>query len=86
MVDLLEQMAEANGAMPAQISLAWVLAQAPWIVPIPGTTKREHLEDNIGAVDLELSDDDLSTIEEALEKIEVVGARYPEELEARTGR
>lgn len=62
-----------------------MLAQKPWIVPIPGTTKRSHLEDNIEAASIELTPEDLQRIEKALSKIEVVGARYPEELEERTG-
>ncbi|TDW99109.1 aldo/keto reductase [Dinghuibacter silviterrae] len=79
-VDLLRQIAVQLQATPAQIALAWVLAQKPWIVPIPGTTKMHRLEENIGGVDI-----DLAGIGRALEKIEVVGARYPEEFEKRTG-
>lgn len=86
LVELLEEIAETKGATPAQIALAWVLAQKPWIVPIPGTTKRSHLEDNIVAADIELTSGELQKIEHALSRIEIHGARYPEELEERTGR
>ena len=85
LVDLLKKVAGQTNATPAQISLAWLLAQKPWIVPIPGTTKRSRLEENIGAADVELSQDDLNRINEALAKIKVEGERYPEELEKRTG-
>ncbi|PYR96769.1 MAG: aldo/keto reductase [Acidobacteria bacterium] len=85
LVDLLKKVAGQKNATPAQISLAWLLAQKPWIVPIPGTTKRGRLEENIGAADVELSQDDLNRINEALAKIKVEGERYPEELEKRTG-
>ena len=85
LVDLLKKVAGQTNATPAQISLAWLLAQKPWIVPIPGTTKRGRLEENIGAADVELSQDDLNRINEALAKIKVEGERYPEELEKRTG-
>ena len=85
LVDLLKKVAGQTNATPAQISLAWLLAQKPWIVPIPGTTKRSRLEENIGAADVELSRDDLNRINEALAKIKVEGERYPEELEKRTG-
>ena len=85
LVDLLKKVAGQKNATPAQISLAWLLAQKPWIVPIPGTTKRSRLEENIGAADVELSRDDLNRINEALAKIKVEGERYPEELEKRTG-
>ena len=73
-------------ATPAQIALAWLLAQKPWIVPIPGTTKLERLDENIGAVALELTTDDLREIDNAAAKITVEGARYPEKLELLTGR
>jgi aryl-alcohol dehydrogenase-like predicted oxidoreductase len=86
LVDLLDKVAEQKKATPAQIALAWLLAQKPWIVPIPGTRKLERLDENIGAVDLELTPDDLREIESALSKITVQGARYPEELERMTGR
>ena len=85
LVDLLKKVAGQKNATPAQISLAWLLAQKPWIVPIPGTTKRSRLEENIGAADVELSQDVLNRINEALAKIKVEGERYPEELEKRTG-
>jgi aryl-alcohol dehydrogenase-like predicted oxidoreductase len=85
LVDLLKQVAQAKKATPAQISLAWLLAQKPWIVPIPGTTKLSRLEENIGAADVELTPDDLNPINAALAKIRVEGERYPEELEKRTG-
>jgi aryl-alcohol dehydrogenase-like predicted oxidoreductase len=71
---------------PAQIALAWLLAQRPWIVPIPGTTKLHRLEENIRAVDIELTPDDLRDINDAASKIAVHGARFPEELGRRVGR
>jgi aryl-alcohol dehydrogenase-like predicted oxidoreductase len=86
LVDLLGTIAERKGATPAQIALAWLLAQKPWIVPIPGTTKRHRLEENIGAVSVELTADDLREIETAASKITVQGARYPEHIEQLTGR
>jgi aryl-alcohol dehydrogenase-like predicted oxidoreductase len=86
LVDLLGGIAERRGATPAQIALAWLLAQKPWIVPIPGTTKRHRLEENIGAAAVELTADDLREIEAAASKITVQGARYPENLEQMTGR
>lgn len=86
MVDLLGKIAEQKQATPAQIALAWLLAQKPWIVPIPGTTKLSRVEENIGAAAIELTTDDLSAIESAALKITVQGARYPENLEAMTGR
>lgn len=85
LVDLLGRIAERKKATPAQIALAWLLARKPWIVPIPGTTKLHRLEENIGAVAVALTSDDLSEIESAASKITVQGARYPEELERRTG-
>jgi aryl-alcohol dehydrogenase-like predicted oxidoreductase len=85
LVDLLRKVAERKKATPAQIALAWLLAQKPWIVPIPGTTKLHRLEENIGAVAVELTLDDLHEIEDAASKITIQGARYPEELERRTG-
>lgn len=85
LVDLLGRVAERKQATPAQIALAWLLAQKPWIVPIPGTTKRSRLEENIGAVNVELTPSDLQEIEYAAGKIEVQGARYPEELDRLTG-
>src|SRR6266700_2712432 len=85
-VDLLKQIAERRNATPAQIALAWLLAQKPWIVPIPGTTKINRLDENIGALAVELTPDDLREIEGAASKITVQGARYPEKLEQMTGR
>src|SRR5436190_2029403 len=86
LVDLLKQVAEQKKATAAQIALAWLLAQKPWIVPIPGTTKLHRLEENIGAADIELTPDDLRQIESAASKITVQGARYPEHLQKRVGR
>ena len=86
LVDLIARIAERKKATPAQIALAWVLAQRPWIVPIPGTTKLERLKENIGAVDIELTPDDHREIYSASSKIKVEGARYPEALEQMTGR
>jgi aryl-alcohol dehydrogenase-like predicted oxidoreductase len=85
-VDLLAAIAKRKNATPAQIALAWLLAQKPWIVPIPGTTKLSRLEENIGAVALELTADDLREIDSASSKITIEGNRYPEHLEAMTGR
>ncbi|MFW6157398.1 MAG: aldo/keto reductase [Balneolaceae bacterium] len=85
LVKLLGEIADDHGVSRAQIAIAWVLAQKEWIVPIPGTTKLKHLESNIKAAGIELSSDDLADIENALSKIEVKGARYPKELEERTG-
>jgi aryl-alcohol dehydrogenase-like predicted oxidoreductase len=85
LVDLVREIAKRKNATPAQIALAWLLAQKPWIVPIPGTTKLHRLEENIGAVATELTRDDLREIESAASKIPIEGARYPEELERRTG-
>ena len=86
LVNLLGEMAKRKKATPAQIALAWLLAQRPWIVPIPGTTKLKRLEENVGAVEIELTRDDLREIESAASQIEVQGARYPEHLEQMTGR
>jgi len=86
LVDLLGKVAKQKNATPAQIALAWLLAQKPWIVPIPGTTKLNRLEENLGAAAIELASDDLREIEDAASKITVQGARYPEQLEKRTGR
>jgi aryl-alcohol dehydrogenase-like predicted oxidoreductase len=86
LIDLLGEIGEQKGATPAQIALAWLLAQKPWIVPIPGSRKLERLEENIGAVDVELTADDLREIESALSEITVQGARYPEDLARQTGR
>ena len=86
LVDLLGEIAARKEATPAQIALAWLLAQKPWIVPIPGTTKLHRLEENIGAASVELMPDDLREIESALSTVEVHGDRYPERLEQLTGR
>src|SRR5713226_1444699 len=86
LVDLLGKIAQRKKATPAQIALAWLLAQKPWIVPIPGTTKLERLEENIGAVAIQLTADDLRELDVATAKITVQGARYPEELERMTYR
>jgi aryl-alcohol dehydrogenase-like predicted oxidoreductase len=85
LIDLLGSIGKRKNATPAQIALAWLLAQKPWIVPIPGTTKLNRLEENIGAVAVELSAEDLRDIETAAAKITVQGARYPERLEQMTG-
>ena len=85
LVDLLSKIAQTKKATPAQIALAWLLAQKPWIVPIPGTTKLHRLEENIGALAIELTRDDLREIEAAASKITVQGARYPEQIEKMTG-
>ncbi|MGC1371388.1 MAG: aldo/keto reductase [Candidatus Sulfotelmatobacter sp.] len=84
-VDLLEKIAQRKKATPAQIALAWLLAQKPWIVPIPGTTKLARLEENIGAVSIELTPDDLREIGSSASKIPVQGERYPERLQRMTG-
>jgi aryl-alcohol dehydrogenase-like predicted oxidoreductase len=84
LVDLLGEIGQRKQATPAQIALAWLLAQKPWIVPIPGTTKLHRLEENIGAASVDLTLDDLRDIERAAAQITVQGARYPEHLEART--
>jgi aryl-alcohol dehydrogenase-like predicted oxidoreductase len=86
MVDLIGKFARQKKATPAQIALAWLLAQKPWIVPIPGTTKLHRLEENIAAVAVELSSEDLQQLETAASKIPVQGARYPEALQNLVGR
>jgi aryl-alcohol dehydrogenase-like predicted oxidoreductase len=86
LVDLLDKIGKGKKAAPAQIALAWVLAQKPWMAPIPGTTKLSRLEENIGAADVELTAEDLAEIESAASKITVEGARYPEHIEQMTGR
>jgi aryl-alcohol dehydrogenase-like predicted oxidoreductase len=86
LVDLLGRIAGRKKATPAQVALAWLLAQKPWIVPIPGTTKRHRLDENLGAADVDLTADDLREIEAAASKITVQGARYPENLEKMTNR
>jgi aryl-alcohol dehydrogenase-like predicted oxidoreductase len=84
-VDLLTAIGKQKNATPAQIALAWLLAQKPWIVPIPGTTKLHRLDENIGAVSVELTPDDLRQIDEAASKIKVEGDRYPEQIEKMSG-
>jgi aryl-alcohol dehydrogenase-like predicted oxidoreductase len=86
LINLLAGIGERKNATPAQIALAWLLAQKPWMVPIPGTTKLHRLEENIGAVSVELTADDLRDIDQAAAQITVQGARYPEKLEQMTGR
>jgi aryl-alcohol dehydrogenase-like predicted oxidoreductase len=85
LLDMLKEVAAEKHATPAQIALAWLLAQKPWIVPIPGTTKLNRLEENIKAAEADLSPADLQRIGKALDRITIVGERYPEELEKRTG-
>jgi aryl-alcohol dehydrogenase-like predicted oxidoreductase len=86
LVNLLRAIGEKKKATPAQIALAWLLAQKPWVVPIPGTTKLHRLEENIGAAEIELTPDDLREVESAASEITVQGACYPEHLERRVGR
>jgi aryl-alcohol dehydrogenase-like predicted oxidoreductase len=86
LVDLLDRIGTRKKATPAQIALAWLLAQKPWIVPIPGTTKLHRLEENIGAAEIQLTDEDLREIDRAALEIKVHGARYPEHLEQMAGR
>ncbi len=86
MVDLIREIAGRKKATPAQIAIAWLLAQKPWIVPIPGTTKPSRLEENIGAASVELTSDDLREIDSASSRITVEGARYPEQLQRLVGR
>jgi len=86
LVDLLAKFAQQKKATPAQIALAWLLAQKPWIVPIPGTTKLHRLEENLGAVNIQLTPEDLRELDTATSKIPVQGARYPEELQKMVGR
>ena len=86
LVGVIDRFAQQKKATPAQIALAWLLAQKPWVVPIPGTTKLHRLEENLGAVNVELSPDDLRELESAAAKIPVQGARYPEELQKMVGR
>jgi len=85
LVDLLSKVAKQKNATPAQVALAWLLAQKPWIVPIPGTTKLHRLEENIGAADVKLTSDDLREMNKAASKIDVIGSRYPEQMERMTG-
>ncbi|HEX4214161.1 MAG TPA: aldo/keto reductase [Candidatus Dormibacteraeota bacterium] len=86
LIDRVRDIAQRKGASPAQIALAWLLAQKPWIAPIPGTRRLERLEENIGAAEVELSPEDLADIEAAASEVSVQGARYPEHLERLTGR
>ena len=86
LVDLLKRIGESKKATPAQIALAWLLAQKPWIVPIPGTTKLHRLEENLAAADVDLTTQDLAEIEKAAAAIKVEGERYPPQLMATTGR
>jgi aryl-alcohol dehydrogenase-like predicted oxidoreductase len=86
MVDLLGSIAKQKNATPAQVALAWLLAQKPWIVPIPGTTKRTRLEENLGSLEIVLTSDDLRDIDRAASNITVQGARYPEHLQRLVGR
>jgi aryl-alcohol dehydrogenase-like predicted oxidoreductase len=85
-VDLLGEIGRRKKVTPAQLALAWILAQKPWMVPIPGTTKLHRLEENIGATGIALTSDDLRQIDAAASKIKVQGDRYPEHLEQLTGR
>ncbi len=84
-VDLLRNVAQTHGATPAQVAIGWVLARAPWIVPIPGTTKLARLEENLGALDLHLTAEEVAKLTEAAEAIPITGARYPEHIERTTG-
>jgi aryl-alcohol dehydrogenase-like predicted oxidoreductase len=86
LVDLLGQIAARKKATPAQIALAWLVAQKPWIVPIPGTTKLHRLEENVGAASIELDPEDLRGVNHAVSKITVQGERYPAHLQQRVGR
>jgi aryl-alcohol dehydrogenase-like predicted oxidoreductase len=86
LVELIEEVAERERATPAQVAIAWLLAQRPWIVPIPGTTKVERLEENIAAADLELTPHDLQELDTAASEIAIYGARYPEHLQRLVGR
>jgi aryl-alcohol dehydrogenase-like predicted oxidoreductase len=83
---VVSKFARQKNATPAQVALAWLLAQKPWIVPIPGTTKLHRLEENVGAANIELTADDLRELNEATSKINLQGARYPEELQKLVGR
>jgi aryl-alcohol dehydrogenase-like predicted oxidoreductase len=86
LIDLLKRIADEKNATPAQIALAWLLARKPWIVPIPGTTKLNRLEENLAAADVELTERDLAEIKTALSEIDIEGERYPEHLLKTTGR
>jgi len=85
-IDLLARIGEQKGATPAQIALAWLFAQKPWIVPIPGSRRLERLDENLGALAIELTSDDLREIGSAISKITVLGDRYPKDLSKQTGR
>jgi aryl-alcohol dehydrogenase-like predicted oxidoreductase len=85
-IEWLKTFAERKKGTPAQVALAWLLAQKPWIVPIPGTTKRHRLEENLGAAQVQLTDGDLREIERAASQIQIHGARYPEHLQKMVGR
>ncbi len=80
-MQLLEEFGRRRGATPAQMALAWLLAQKPWIVPIPGTTKLARLEENLGAAEIELTPEELHELDEAASRVQIMGARYPEEIE-----
>jgi len=86
LVELVKAVAERKGATPAQVALAWLLAQRPWIVPIPGTTKLHRLEENLGAVNVELTENDLKEIDETASRLKLEGARLPEAMLKMTGR
>ena len=86
LVDLVKAVAEGKGATPAQVALAWLLAQKPWIVPIPGTTKLHRLEENLGAINVELTEGDLKQIDETASSLKLEGARLPEAALKMTGR
>ena len=86
MIELLTKIAEQKNATPAQVALAWLLAQKPWIVPIPGTTKLHRLEENIGSLDIEFTAEELREIDDASSQIKVEGERYPEHLQKLVGR
>ncbi|HEV8271003.1 MAG TPA: aldo/keto reductase, partial [Chitinophagaceae bacterium] len=86
MIDLLNNIAQKKNATPAQIALAWLLAQKPWIVPIPGTTKLHRLEENLGSINIEFTPDEIREIDNTSSEIKVEGARYPEQLQKLVGR
>jgi aryl-alcohol dehydrogenase-like predicted oxidoreductase len=86
LIDLLKRIADEKKGTPAQIALAWLLAQKPWIVPIPGTTKLHRLDENLAAADIKLTSADLAEIQEAAAKIQIEGERYPQHLMEATGR
>jgi len=86
LVDLVVSIAKDDNATPAQISLAWLLAQKPWIVPIPGTTKLHRLQENIGGTNISLSDDELNKINAALATIKILGDRYPAQIQTKIGK